>query len=217
MKTRINFFLLTILIFAMTTFDKAYGQNQVVSIAVDKMNVLYIGIENPITIAVSGVSSDKIIASINHGTIKGENGKYIAKLTEVKNAIIEISVDGKIISKQEFRVKRIPDPIAHVNHYSGSVNIPKSELDKIENVVAEIKNFSFDVNIDVVNFNISTSNSKYLNNKDKQSENITDCTNAMKELFKTAMVGDEIFISDIKIKFPDGTTRILSGINITVI
>jgi hypothetical protein len=39
----------------------------------------------------------------------------------------------------------------------------------------------------------------------------------MKELFKTAMVGDEIFISDIKIKFPDGTTRILSGINITVI
>ena len=37
------------------------------SIALDKMNVLYIGVDNPITIAASGGGDDKVQASITGG------------------------------------------------------------------------------------------------------------------------------------------------------
>ena len=49
-------------------------------VAADKMNVFYIGVDNPISVAVPGIASDKLRVTVNNGTITGSNGKYIVKV-----------------------------------------------------------------------------------------------------------------------------------------
>ena len=42
-----------------------------------KLNLFYIGVDNPVEISVPGVSPDKIFPSINNGTIRKEGNGYI--------------------------------------------------------------------------------------------------------------------------------------------
>jgi N-acetylmuramoyl-L-alanine amidase len=86
-----------------------------VAIALDKINVLYIGIDNPITIAVSGYKSEDLIVSMNNGIISGKDGKYIAHVTNTSPAeiVIETYINGikKRLGTQSYRVKHLPDPV----------------------------------------------------------------------------------------------------------
>lgn len=91
------------------------AEGQPVAIAVDKMNVLYIGVDNPITVAVPGIPSDKLLIQSDQGTINGSNGKYVIHVTTPGEAIIRVLTvrDGRrvLLSSQVFRVKMIPDPV----------------------------------------------------------------------------------------------------------
>lgn len=86
-----------------------------VAIALDKMNVLYIGVDNPLTIAVPNIPSDQLIVMIDNGSISGSNGRYIAHVTQSGTATIRVATvqnDRKVmLSEQVFRVKFMPDPV----------------------------------------------------------------------------------------------------------
>ena len=78
------------------TFFNLHGFTQTESMAVvaaDKMNVLYAGIDNPVSIAVPGIPSDKIKVAITDGTITGSNGKYIVKPGRGTAATIEVTAE----------------------------------------------------------------------------------------------------------------------------
>lgn len=89
-----------------------------------KMNVFYIGPENPVSISVPGVPNNKVVASISGGggtltkNPKGTGADYIVKVTQQGEATISIiaDMDGKKINMgaMKFRVKRVPDPVAKI-------------------------------------------------------------------------------------------------------
>ncbi|MGC4103363.1 N-acetylmuramoyl-L-alanine amidase [Ferruginibacter sp.] len=81
-------------------------------ISVDKMNVLYIGVDNPVSIAAPGIAPQDVQLSISQGSITGGNGKYIARVVSTGEAIISLSKKGsdKVIQTFSFRVNRLPDP-----------------------------------------------------------------------------------------------------------
>lgn len=74
----------TILFFVFAVFcnlSVSSQGNRVISISPDMMNVLYIGVDNPLTIAVAGVDVKNINVRINNGSIiKVSPGKYIARV-----------------------------------------------------------------------------------------------------------------------------------------
>lgn len=87
------------------------------SISADKMNVLYIGLDNPITIAIPGKNPNDVKASISGaGSLANKGGgKYIAKVTKRGDIKIVVTVteDGKTKTYQApFRVRSIPKPEA---------------------------------------------------------------------------------------------------------
>jgi gliding motility-associated protein GldM len=86
------------------------------SIALDKMNVLYIGVDNPVTIAASGGGDDKVQASITQGSLtRVGGGRYIARVNSVADDVrINVSVDGKLAGAAQFRVRTIPEAQAYV-------------------------------------------------------------------------------------------------------
>jgi len=100
-------------------FDVKYTVGQAnASIALDEMNVLYVGYDNKVSIAASGGGDDKVQAVISGGggiLERVGGGKYIAKVRSVTDDCkITVSVDGKVAGVSQFRVRTIPTPVATV-------------------------------------------------------------------------------------------------------
>ena len=84
------------------------------SIAADKENVLYIGVDNPISIAVENVPARLVIAKINNGKITGKMGNYSVYLTKMTPTAIILyrKINGKLkeIGRSTFSVKKNSGP-----------------------------------------------------------------------------------------------------------
>ncbi len=141
------------------------NESYVASVSADKMNVLYIGVDNPISIAVSGVPADKTSATMSNGTLTGSNGKYIARVTGKPGEMATITVNVSTMngSKEDivkagttaFRLKYVPDPVTYLSSGSkGDISISKDELVKADGVQARMENFDFDMKFDVVSFDM---------------------------------------------------------------
>jgi N-acetylmuramoyl-L-alanine amidase len=105
-----------------------------VAIALDKMNMLYIGVDNPVSLAVSGYKTEDLIVSMQNGTITGKDGKYIARVSNTNPAeiIIETIENGKrkLLGKQTYRVKRVPEPVDKIAYSDFDYTInPKLGID----------------------------------------------------------------------------------------
>lgn len=127
------------------------------SIALDKMNVLYVGVANPITVAASGGGDDKIEVSISNGRLqKTGPGKYNAFVDGGNEATITVSVDKKAAGASQFRVRQIPAPTASVGGFASGDNVNAGAFKAQAGVIAWIKDFPFDIKYTVTEFTIST-------------------------------------------------------------
>ena len=189
-------------------------------VSADKMNVLYVGVPNPVSVSAPGIQLDKVHASISGGgsSISGSNGHYIAKVSEPGKATFTVSgeVDGKqrVLGTTEYRIKRIPDPIAKFGGI-GSGRLSAGAIKAQAGVAAVLEGFDFDAHFEVVKFTMSV-------NKARQLDLFTDVSNSasLTPSMKNALQGisprDRISIDDIMVKGPDGVTRKLTnGITIT--
>ncbi|GAA4322010.1 gliding motility protein GldM [Flaviaesturariibacter amylovorans] len=127
------------------------------SIALDKMNVLYRDIANPITVAASGGGDDRISVAITNGRLeKTGAGKYNAFVSGGNEATITVSVDGKAAGASQFRVRDIPKPTASVGGYASGDNVNAGAFRAQPGVIAWIKDFPFEIKYTVTSFTIST-------------------------------------------------------------
>ena len=99
------------------------------------MNVLYVGVPNPISISVPGVPSDKVQVSFDNcfkRTDKGKGNYEIDVKSPGQKAKIIVTADingeKKKMGEQEFRIKAVPDPVPAMGKKKGSFLISKSVL-----------------------------------------------------------------------------------------
>jgi gliding motility-associated protein GldM len=146
-------------IFQTVTKNVEYTVGQAnASIALDKMNVLYIGVPNPITVAASGGGDDRVAVALNgSGRIdKTGPGKYNVFVTGGDQATITVSVEGKVAGASQFRVRRIPTPTATIAGKMSGENMNAGELRAQAGVGAFIRDFPFDILYTVTSYTIST-------------------------------------------------------------
>ncbi len=103
-----------IIVACLLIFFTGIIQAQDVAIALPNMNVLYIGIENEVEIAVNGYSCKELIKEITNGQVIERNGKIFLVVRARGIAILKVGVKqkGKIkwLKEMEFRVRKIPEP-----------------------------------------------------------------------------------------------------------
>ncbi len=126
-------------------------------ISADKMNVVYRGVQNPMTISVPGVA-DNVVQATAPGLKKVKGiGKYMmspGKGREVKIVVNAKLPDGTpISSSQLFRIKDIPAPVAAVRGEYGMIKMPKSTLQKAT-ISALLPDFVFDLKINTTGFSV---------------------------------------------------------------
>ncbi|MBT3546461.1 MAG: gliding motility protein GldM [Flavobacterium sp.] len=128
-------------------------------ISADKMNVVYRGLDNPISISVPGVGDKNITPSVN-GTNKLTRtglGKYILNPGGGDEVVINVTAklsNGKSIkTPKTFRIKDIPAAAGTVRGEFGVVPMPKSSLRNTP-IAAELPDFVFDLQLIVQGFTI---------------------------------------------------------------
>jgi hypothetical protein len=190
------------------------GSGFYAAVAPVKMNVLYLGVENPVEIAVSGVPLDEIQVSIDNGTIRrDEAGRFIVAPAKQGEAKIKLMKENKEIGTRVFRVKILPTPEATIGGMRGGV-ITKEGLLKAGGISCSISNFDFDVNTRVIYFKVSVMGKK--NPILENIRNSNEFTAAQIDMIKGLKPGQKVYFEDIRGSIPDGTTRELGGIILTI-
>lgn len=195
-------------------FEKNLSQNEIVTaVQPVKMNVLFAGIENPVTVAVSDIPSNELTINITNGKYKKMgSGSYYITPSKPGNLRVHIMHLGKEIGITEFRVKMLPNPVVKVNNQKRGA-ISKKLLVAQHGVVAVMEDFDFDATFKVTSFTVSTTSNGYTH---EEISNSNKFTQKQKGLMMDLQRGDRIFITDIKAVGPTGKTRNLASIDFII-
>ena len=180
------------------------------TISADKMNVLYVGVDNPLSISVAGVPSGQIqVTGEGIALTKVGGGKYITKPRRVGNAKITISGGGLQPTTYKYRVKRIPDPVVKIGNKNGGA-INAAEFRAQRGIIPRLEGFDFDARCKIRSFEIA----RVPKNGDTQvyKNNSGTYETRAKRMVEKASRGDLYYFSDIKCKCPgDEVHRNLNG------
>jgi len=92
--------------------------NAAVAVSPDKMNVMYVGVDNPITVSAAGIAPTDLVVNIKGcgGNLANNgNGKYTAKVSSTGTCVVTVMANTPTGLKQQgspqvFRVKSLPSP-----------------------------------------------------------------------------------------------------------
>lgn len=190
-----------------------------VSGGADKMNVLYAGLENPISVSVPGVPNEKAHVSCNNGVLTSlGNGKYmVTKPTPGRPCIVTVTADmqdgtQKNMGTMEFRVKALPKPYASLGIEGNKVTAPK--LASLSGIACSYgPDFEFKASPKVTSFTYSYSvNGAFSSGSIKG--NMFDET--AKSRFRALKKGSHVIIEDIIAVGPDDRPVSLAPISLTI-
>ncbi len=117
----------------------------------DKMNVMYAGLVNPITVSVPGVPNEKVRVTCDNGTLTPlGGGKYnVTGPKTGRPCKINISAEtdsGKVkpMGVMEFRVKQLPAPLV----YPSGATSPRTTASSLANSLGLVCTYGTDFNFD---------------------------------------------------------------------
>jgi gliding motility-associated protein GldM len=180
------------------------------AIMLDKMNVFYVGVPNPITIS-SGSGWDKTTVSMTGGTLSGSNGTRIVSVSNPGAASITVTADGKS-SKFDFRIKTIPNPVGKVGPSGGGRM--QSNIFKAQGFIrAELENFDFDAKFNVVSATVYFAGAGFTTAGGVQTGSISSGDlGSIKSKMDMCKPGSTVTFDDLKVVGPDGRQRTIPAI-----
>ena len=166
-------------------------------VSADRMNVVYRGLDNPISVSLPGVGSGSLNVSASGGTLTKRGNGYSIRPAGGSTATINVSArlsSGKTVnSKATFRIKDIPAAQGSVRNQYGTVRMPKSGLANAP-ISAGLPDFLFDLKLQVTSFKIKVPGQLTI------IVNGSKLNASAKQKLARAKRGDIINIYDIKAK-----------------
>lgn len=186
------------------SLDYTVGQPSGVAVSADKMNVLYIGVDNPLTIT-AGVGAEKVNATFSGGTIERVSGpKWVAKPKNPGEQNINVIVDGKS-TPVRYRVKYLPDPAAFVGAKRGG-SIPAADLKVNGGIIARLLESDFEASFKVTSYTVGAIGGKYPVYQTSNNEG-NRWNGAAATIINNATPGTTVFFDNIRVVGPDGRQR----------
>jgi len=186
-----------------------------VVISPTKMNVVYRGLDNPLGISLSGVSHERLEARVSNdnGTISRSGSEFLVRPGSGRACDVSVFLDGKNMGTMSFRVKDVPRPSPAIFGISGRT-ASRGELQAAEGVVAEMKDFDFDLKYNVTEFTVAVVTSDgYTREETSKTARFNE---KQKQLFNGVRAGQRIWITDVKAVGPDGKAIDLNDFSIRV-
>lgn len=186
-------------------FEYEVGERSV-TISALKMNVFYIGVDNPLSVSAAGVPSNQVQVSMSGsggGSIsKNADGTYNVRVTTQTKlgefAYVNVAAPG-LSDKKEYRVKRIPDPVAKLSSSMGGV-MNSGEFKAQKGLFAVLENFDFDAKCEIIGYQIV----RVPRRQDPQVEPNKGgpYNGGARTLVDQAKAGDTYYFENVKAKCP---------------
>ncbi|MEA2043605.1 MAG: gliding motility protein GldM [Bacteroidota bacterium] len=183
-----------------------------VSVSPTKMNVFYVGVDNPVDITAAGVPADKLQATISNGSIRRSGSGYVVRVRQFVDAVVRVTADGRSLGSKRFRVRKVPDPSAVIgtntrNWKGGKMN--KTTLVALRGIRAEMENFEFDLKFRIKEFTVTCNINGFDESAKSKSGRFTP---QQKTIMRKAERGSRVILESVKASGPDGTVRRLNDI-----
>lgn len=187
-------------------------------ISADATKVLYIGVDNPISISAAGIPKENLQVSGEGVTLSGSRGNYTARVSQPGKATIRVSAQmgGKThqMGATEFKVKRIPKPKAKVAGKSGGT-VAAAQIKSQERIFVGLDDFEFNTNFTIVKFSMMIQKPRVDPMGPYQGQN-GEFTPAMKNALGTLSPGAFVYFYDIIVKGPDGLQQEVDALSFRV-
>lgn len=221
-RTVFSFPLMVIFLFvgslSLLAFQVARQHQPTVSVAADKMNILYMGVENPLTVALEGISNDKVtLTSSDLDLQPNGNGQYLASAKKIGKATITVATDN-LSRAIVFEVLPLPTPkgIGNGNLSQGEGGITKwvtpKEMHELKGIKAETF-AQFDVTCEIVSYEFTRvpKDGDPVTERGSKPQGIFN--NRMKIHAEQAKAGDVYYVDSLMAKCPgDSEPRMLESL-----
>lgn len=198
------------------------------TVAPTLMNVLYAGIDNPIRIAVPGIPSGSVTATMTNGGLTRQGDLWVAKPTTVgTEAIVTVHArmaDGRSVemAKNTFRVRALPDPMPFIEAKDANGNprkfkggrMARRDLLAAGGIQAAIDDDILNIPFTVLRFDVQYYDS--FGNAQRETAQGGTFTERQRTLINNLQRGKDIWITGVVARGPDQVERNISPINIIV-
>jgi gliding motility-associated protein GldM len=200
------------------TFEYEVGEKSA-TISAEKMNVIYMGVENPIAISAAGISSNSLRLSGNGIDVRKVNdNNYIATATRPNNdASITLTGENGFTFTKKFRVKPFPDPIAELaigGNYKKGGAVPSGIMQNMPGLIPTLYNFDFDAKCSIQSYVLV-----HIPRRDDARQAVVSgpINSEAQRLLGQAKPGDTYNFMQVKGRCPgDGAARDLNSLSVMV-
>lgn len=185
------------------TFTYEVGERSA-SVSADKMNVLYVGVDNPLSITAAGVSSNELQVSASGAGInitKTGPGKYNATVSQQGEAKIILSGGGLAPTSYDFRTKIIPDPIPTLSGKHGG-NMGNGEFKAQRALIPQLENFDFDARCEILSYTLFRIPKPGTGDPIANANQGGTFNAGSRSLIDKASPNDRYFFEDVRVKCP---------------
>jgi hypothetical protein len=206
--------------FAQDDVDAEWDSDPLIVVSPTKLNYIYRGVDNPIDVAVPGVSCEEITVNISHGRLEGKGCVYTVNVRD--HTVNELQVIASWIKGGEhltaaikFRVKDLPLPNTC---FAGSCTdldtIPVASLKAAQGVVASFAHFGISLRNQVVNYRLRILRecSAVFDGVSNEARLIPEMMIALQGINS----GDEVMITEVRAQDPTGTVKELAPLRLIV-
>jgi len=181
-----------------------------------KMNVLYRGVRNPVSISVPGIAPDRVHVDAIGGTVRPDaregKGNFIVEPTGGSEVIVKVSAetDGVIrpMGDFKFRVKEVPAPLATIAGVEeGLVSVAR--LAAAPTIIPKMQSFDFELYFQVTSFDLVYQVGTDLITKPVTGNKIPDSD---LDLISRLEKGSRVLIENISAVMLDENNRPVQGI-----
>jgi hypothetical protein len=209
MGMRFNKLTSRLLFIASLSLVSIIGFSQInIAVAPVKMNVLYIGVDNPLSVAASGAVDDKVTITIVGGggaVSKVDAGMYNVKVTtQTNDCTVNVYVDGNLAGSTKFRVRMLPQPHGTVGGFTSGAYVDANIFRSKAGIGLYVENSLFEVKYEVIGF-------KLILPDEKGATKTVDCDGnvfspeAKQYLNQYLKRGDIVTVENIRVKGPNGS------------
>ncbi|MDE6757164.1 MAG: gliding motility protein GldM [Muribaculaceae bacterium] len=199
------------------------------TVSATMMNVLYAGIDNPISISVPGVANTGVSATMTNGTLTRRGDAWVAhpgKVGETATVTVTADMNGKKteVSRTEFRVRKLPDPTPFISYKDAEGNtvryrgggrgIAKALLMQAPGLEAAIDDDLLNISFNVLSFETVTFDS--MGNALPEVSDGNKFSSRQKSQLQRLKRGNRIYVTRVKAVGPDGITRELAPLEIII-
>lgn len=190
------------------------------------MDVVYMGIDNELSISVPGFTSNQVSASVQGGTIVRKGNNWVARPTAKvgEKLIVNVSVNDngsqRTMARKEFRIRALPDPSAYINYTDSKGaqrvfkqgTLSRNALLSAGGIKASIDDGILNIPFQVLSFRLLVTDA--MGNSMQEVSNGDRLSDRQLEQIKRLDRGKTFFVWGIRVKGPDGIERDISPMEI---